>query len=296
MEQYFDRYFHPTEQEFVSDVFRTIANIALDMTLRDANGNLNPDLSTTITESGLHPLFSQLTISLGDDPIVPEDERDCEEGGEAYFTIATDFIGGSISFCTVSFGYPSLDDILNPPDEWRGKPGFGCDGLLDRDTNLMLPAGGVILHEMMHWFGLFEYNVPDWDTVIALDAGGYHQVSDYEGPPGGVPEEGYGPYDAPLLKNLPQSPFSPTVNNADNYVYYAVSKYWSIKCNKQFTPATSEGDNKLRDTSFNPFTSGASSSPSPPRYKRRLLHDYVIGNQRNDTFRTHTRTSTPRAI
>lgn len=114
-------------------------------------------------DTNLNAKFQDLSISLGDDPDVREEDRgrSCKDGELGAQTTYLPTIYGNrglMAFCPPSFEfYYSLADIENPP-AWAltaegGAPeaGFGCDGILGRDTSYMLSPGSVILHELMHW-------------------------------------------------------------------------------------------------------------------------------------------------
>ena len=60
---------------------------------------------------------------------------------------------------------------------------------------------------------------------------------------------------------------SEAIQNADNYVWYAKSKYYSWICSRRFGPATSEDDSHLRgffndDPSDDPDDDKASDAPA----------------------------------
>ncbi|KAK5267421.1 hypothetical protein LTR99_006609 [Exophiala xenobiotica] len=299
---YFNRYFNSEDSKFVSDVFRTLANIPLDISMEDLNGNLNPDLSNIVTNSALNPRFSELSIAIGDHPdrLRPDHVLCTDNKWYGYFipdqrdtTIGRK---GIVSICTTSWAYPSLKDIFEPPDAWRGQPGFGCDGLGDHDSAWMTSLGAVILHEILHWAYLFQDDVPDWTSQIPLNYyyPGVHDVRDYapgQGDPP-YPSHGYGPFFAPMLKTLPkaQGQYARSINNADSYVWFAISKYWAQKCNKYFAPSTSENDATCRDQSWNKFLPNPppAAPPFPPK-KRSILLDRLLGYRDNATSRPHSR-------
>ncbi|KAK5185903.1 hypothetical protein LTR44_001952 [Exophiala sp. CCFEE 6388] len=302
----FERYFFPTQLQFVSNVFRTIANIPLDISIEDLNGGLDPAIQAMITSRGLNPTFSLLSISIGNHPDrSPNSGDDCAvDDTDAYLVHSRDNEdAGLISMCTPVWDYPSLSNILNPPAGWENEIGFGCNNLLDRDSDLMTPAGGVLLHELLHWGFLFENEVPNFETVIPLTSGGDHHIRDYLGPPGGIPDTGYGPYNAPLLKNLPPGPYSVTTNNVDNYVYFALSKYWSIQCTKWFAQSTTPSDAFLRNTAWNRYSQPAQPQPqsigepqSQPPLKRSIIHDLFGGYHHNSTTYIPVKTRTWKAL
>ncbi len=155
--------------------------------------------------------------------------------------------------CPAVLAYPTIDEIRKAGPVWKyddqgkPKPGWSCDGLLDRDTEFMLTrkylpgarsshpnipstngqtAGAWLLHELIHWRGLLE-DIPDFFSFIFLSQTAEYLVSDFTGP---QPPNGYGTWNSQLLKKRAVSnpddfksrPW-PTLNNADNYVWYAVS-------------------------------------------------------------------------
>jgi hypothetical protein len=42
------------------------------------------------------------------------------------------------------------------------------------------------------------------------------------------------------------------INNAENYVWYALTKFWSAKCGREFGPAVDEDDDWTR-SGLRPF-------------------------------------------
>jgi hypothetical protein len=279
----------------VSDVFRTIANIPLDISIEDLNGNA-PDLSTMLTDS-LNSKFPSLQIAIGDHPDRDDQDEQCEDNHiDGFFSFDNnDPTAGLLSICNGAWRYPALDDIFEPPASWRGKPGFECNGLGPRESNFELPLGGVILHEMLHWPYLFQNDVPDWSTKVPTlpQYPTVRQIPDYKDYTGNPPD-GYGPYYAPQLKTVPKGmwggQYPITTNNADSFVYFATTKYWSLKCNRNFAPPVDEDDAEQRDDSWNEFLPAASSSASPPRpTKRSILLDRLLGYCYNGTSHPHSR-------
>ncbi len=244
--------------------------------MEDLSGNLNPDLSTIVTGS-LNSKFPKLEIAIGDHPDRDDQSERCEDDHiDGFYSFnPNDPTAGLLSICIGAWRYPSLDDILEPPPSWKGTPGFECDGLGPRESNLELPLGGVILHEMLHWPYLFQNDVPDWSTKVPTlpQYPTIRQIPDYKDPTGNPPD-GYGPYYAPQLKNVPKGKWGPqypiTTNNADSFVYFATTKYWSLKCNRDFAPPVDEDDAEQRDDLWNEFLPDA--SPSPP-HKRSTFSD-----------------------
>lgn len=250
-EDTFLRYFQKDHQNFVRDVFRTIANIPLD-------ANINQDnVQQYLAPSNLdvNPDFEKLIISFGDNPgLTNADLRisSCQgptTGPDAFIFTRPD---GSalVSLCPKLFKHPSLDTIMNPPPELRDPPpantpfiGYTCDRLGDHDTDWMTSPGGVLLHEFMHWGHLLR-NIPNIDIWIP---DGY--ITDFPGP---NPENGYGPFNAQQLLFLSTKGDpgkfrqNEVLQNADNYAVYAQSKYWSFVCGRTFLEAKGPEDSQQR--------------------------------------------------
>jgi hypothetical protein len=150
-----------------------------------------------------------------------------------------------MSVCREAYrDYPMLEDVTDPPSSAKTvtgdlKPGYGCDGLLDRDTDYMCTVGGIVLHELIHWSALFV-KTPGWNQFITPGAPGERWITDYKAmSPFDVPATGYKPYNAHMLNfksMLYPNKFPPrvSVNNADSYHVYAASKYFQFRCGKQF--------------------------------------------------------------
>ncbi|KIW33162.1 uncharacterized protein PV07_00033 [Cladophialophora immunda] len=256
-EPVFLRYFKRADADFVRDVFYTIANIPL--------GGLPPNLQdfnafnqfvSGFGQNAVNPKFDQLSISINDNSAIGEYTPLCATvpGFQAYFDQKYDTLGdlGFISVCDYAFNFPSLADIENPPSWARDpttgapEPGFGCDGLLDHDNDYMLSLSGIMLHEIFHWPYLLR-DIPGYDTYISLYQDDQLAIQDWDGP---FPTDGYGPYHAMQINNLqPQQSSSgwPSLNNADSYLYYALSKWWQFKCRRTFGPAVDEDDGHRRE-------------------------------------------------
>ncbi|OAP55902.1 hypothetical protein AYL99_10054 [Fonsecaea erecta] len=249
----FLRYFQPQDYTFVQRMFRTIANIDLFM---DINAQDIPQLlSSSNSAAAWNPDFVALCIAYGDNPFNPAGNggRSCVGGDNAYTIYdpgPTARFSGLMSLCPGSglFQYRlSLRDTESPPAWGRvggdpnGAPlaGFGCDGLGDRDTAYMKVIGSTVLHELFHWPWMF-LSVPDYATAIPDHD---HRIWDYDGP---WVSGAYGPWNALRINQLPADPrsgMSQSLQNADNYVWYALSRYWSFRCGKVFGPALSADDN-----------------------------------------------------
>ncbi|OAL37540.1 hypothetical protein AYO20_03047 [Fonsecaea nubica] len=246
------RYFKPEEAVFVRNAFYTIANIPLDGPPPDPT-DINQFISG-FGQNQVNPKFDLLTISINDNSAIGRYEPMCSvmPGFQAYFEQRVDELGppGFMSVCDYAFSHPSLADIENPPAWARDptgapEPGYGCDNLLDHDNDYMISLSGIMLHELFHWTYLFE-DIPQFDHFIALDEELIRVIDDWKGP---FPPDGYGPFHAMLVNTLPMQPLVafPSTNNADNYVYYALSKWWSFKCQRAFGPAVDEDDGYRHD-------------------------------------------------
>lgn len=190
-------------------------------------------------------------MSCDNDPGPDNDEPPIQAFLAQFF--ATEGNKGYMSVCDEAFKYSTLYDIEHPL-RWaqdanrRAEPGLGCDGLLDYDNDYMMSTGGAMLHEMLHWPYLLQ-DVPNYNTVIEPAApDGQKKLVDYSGPD---PLSGYGPFNALQIRNLLPSQQTSTfqsAQNPDNYVYYALSKYWSFTCGRAFGPPVSKEDNSRRST------------------------------------------------
>ncbi|KEF51903.1 uncharacterized protein A1O9_11892, partial [Exophiala aquamarina CBS 119918] len=236
-EDTFLRYFQKDHQNFVRDLFRTIANIPLkaDITKDTVQQYLAP------SKLDLNPDFDKLFISFGNNPHLTQAElliSSCNADAPGHPNQPDAFIFSRpngialVSLCPELFTYPSLDTIEDPPPALRDPPpastpfiGFTCDRLGDHDTDWMTSPGGVLLHELMHWAYLFR-NVPNFDLWIP---DGW--IADYRGD---NPKTGYGPFYAEQLLffstkwNPAKFRQNEVLQNADSYAVYAHSKYWTF--------------------------------------------------------------------
>ena len=199
-------------------------------------------------EYGINPKYAQVSISAGDHRELNADERDCAniDPGVTYAAHTNQFgdeLGdrGLISLCPIAFRFPTIAQITN------GSP--GCQGLGSYDSGLMTPLGGHVLHELIHWRYLV-YDGPLFDEIVVEQEGvpdGENIISDYDADSSNEfePPDGYGPYHTRLLAEHEGS--SDAVNNADNYRWYAQSKFWQWRCGRSFGPAPDNSYNdKLR--------------------------------------------------
>lgn len=174
---------------------------------------------------------------------VPPEEQPDLKGGELelFCTTFQDYGENDdkafTQFYKRGFDYPSLEEIFTLRT---------CQGLGPSDSGLMTTVGAHLLHEMVHWRKLVrtDNNKERWDAVVVHnqwiedpdEEGKYEEeeidiVTDYDknnykNPPA-KPVTGYGPINAhQLALNGNRASFQ----NADNYRWYAVSKYWSWRC------------------------------------------------------------------
>ncbi|EXJ65256.1 hypothetical protein A1O7_01597 [Cladophialophora yegresii CBS 114405] len=256
-EENFLRYFTPADFLFVQRVFRTIANIPFNQQFEPRT--VGQYLQMLDAYGWLNPKFEQLSIAVGDNPDAgpPSYSRykKCSDGGLAGVMLYDPRRYGRrglMSLCPQTFEtFYSLRDIEQPPawalDE-NGNPeeGFSCSNMLDRDTDYMLSPGAILLHELIHWPYLLQ-DIPGYSTLIRqYPRNDWSTIWDFTGP---SPTDGYGPFNAMAVRNLPVSPATGTsqaIQNADNFVWYAVSKYWSWRCGRQFKRSASPEDGELR--------------------------------------------------
>lgn len=243
----------------MQNIFKEIANIPIAE-------NPNPmDISRLVSRSEFNPNFTSLSISLGNHPLWTSEvtsrcDSDPRNGGVLGRLVTQFWAGvqyqGLMAICpqSILFSYlGSLQETENPPAWARANrdpngqplPGFGCGGLSDHDSSLMLVLGAVFLHEMLHWPRLVRW-VPDYDKLIPLDQYGQSTIVDFVPSPGQYPPAGYGPLYAKTINEgqplNPQTGKSASIQNSDNYVWYALSKYWSFKCGRVFGPSFTQYD------------------------------------------------------
>ncbi|KIW63337.1 hypothetical protein PV04_10191 [Phialophora macrospora] len=271
----------PQDFEFVQALFGKIANI-------DPPKNPNPAdtialLPTFDMESSLSSFWSNLMITFGDYPRMPADLRTPTSSkcvgiipnGYLYYDAKAprpdnwDFQGACyMTLCPQAEVFNFRLDLAgteNPPDWARDdkgnpQPGWGCSGLGDTDSGYMKVIGSTVLHEMFHCLDIFA-GVANYDKFI-YDGRHYgfndqiHKIIDYP-----TEDRAYGPWRAANLNQQPPDPdtgMSQSIQNADNYVWYALSKYWSWKCGRPFGPANAD-----IDQTFN-ARRGTVPAPDPP--------------------------------
>ncbi|EXJ56961.1 hypothetical protein A1O7_07305 [Cladophialophora yegresii CBS 114405] len=236
----------------VRRIFQRIANIPLD-----AQYNAQ-DIQSLLSNQdilGLSPRFGRMTLALGTPPHTPDPWKNycANRGISGAFLFGENRADATVVVCGAVLEYPLAAEILAVPPWARnvdGTPhaGYGCRGLGDRDTEFMIFPGAFILHELIHWSWLLQ-DLPQWQDFIAvLPAFGLRQIGDFAGTD---PVSGYGAYNAKRLKeralgNPADFGSYPTLNNADSYMWYALSKYWAWTCGVDFGPARDEYDDFLR--------------------------------------------------
>ncbi|KAJ9603927.1 hypothetical protein H2200_011449 [Cladophialophora chaetospira] len=264
----FLRYFRADQADLVKCMFRTIANIPLDLDFNDFEAVLR-----FIGQGSVYsPKFNKLSIYfLGNHPglSLPQgpgvSEPNCyvdDTGAGKAQGHAVPLYGGKsclVSICRHTYQYsPMLADIIKPP-AWAKDPnkdqsqgpkfydGFGCENLGSTDSYWFDSPAAVILHELFHFPGLFE-DIPEYNTLILstrdVDGTGPgsglvpHFVDDFGGTDGEEPKNGYGPYNARQLNLLLPADddgvrWQP-IDNADNYAFYALSSYFSEDLRNKF--------------------------------------------------------------
>lgn len=243
----------------MNGVFRAIANIPQNLGIdQDTIESLLQSFNTPAT---YNPLFEGLSIAAGDNPFLKGVLNKCVRINPpppnaylAYVNRPNVPFSGLMSICPgeeVLTERLSLAGTEDPPAWARVNgdptgptlPGWGCDGIGDHDNSFMTVTGSTMLHELFHWPVLFQ-DVAGYDTFIPPDASGNHFIGDNIGTGIGLPHS-YGPFNARLINLLTPDPVtgkSQSIQNADNYVWYALSLYWSWKCGRPFGPSQSDAD------------------------------------------------------
>ena len=100
--------------------------------------------------------------------------------------------------------------------------------LADNDNVLMATRGSIMLHEWTHWRTL-NMKAPDFEFLVQTKKR-LNNIVDYYLPKNSAfrgPENGYGPFSAHQLVGHANSDSSV---NSDNYQWYALSKFWQLRC------------------------------------------------------------------
>ncbi|KIW65490.1 hypothetical protein PV04_07747 [Phialophora macrospora] len=263
--------------DLVRRIFQRIANIPLDAQYTPAEVAAQVFADPGVL--GMSPRFARLTVALGTPPTTPPDLANFCAGGGVPRAVTFGQAGedATVVLCEpVLTWYPLAAEIANPPAWIRQpdgsvRPGFGCEGLGDHayppapppsslDPTLSPPLfnGEEKLKSrwQMHWLWLLQ-DIPQWTDLINDPPPswvlGIRSIVDFVGVD---PPNGYGAYSAKRLKDLALSrPGAngryPTLNNADNYMWYALSKYWSWVCRKDFGPEPNPFEDELRQQQGN---------------------------------------------
>ncbi len=233
-------------------MFRAIANIDFNLDLTDPQ-NVAQLVSQPAT---WNEKLSRLSIHFMEDhpgvaqiPAPVRGHGSCQPRFTAAYVVPTD--GGRsalMSVCPWAYVvYPFLHDIQNPPawavdpskDQSKGPQyydGYGCESLGISDSWLLYSLSAMMLHELMHFPGLFE-DVPGYadHITIGISKDINHMIGDFIGP---APPDGYGPYNAMLINRLQPKDAKGLawkgIWNAENFAAYAASKYWSEGCGRTF--------------------------------------------------------------
>jgi hypothetical protein len=153
-----------------------------------------------------------------------------------------------MAFCRSAYErWPFLHDIEYPPawavdpgkDQTKGPQyydGYGCANLGISDSTYQYSISALMLHELMHFPGLFA-DVPGYADHITTEFSKDipHFISDFDGP---YPPHGYGPWGSKIINsNHPKDKRGLAwkgIWNADNFACYAASKYWEKTCGMTF--------------------------------------------------------------
>ena len=254
---YFDRYFPPTETTFVEQMFRTMADIPLDIDLNTLVPFEVQQFVASLRPDRLSEKFEKLSISYGSHPSLstfgPSEADVCSGPDDQADTSFDPYDPDQawISLCPYVFDtWFSLADTERPPAYLvaEGIPGLTCAGLGSTETDYMWSPGAVLLHELFHWPYLFK-TVSDYKNKIRRDPDGQRAIEDYEGESrpdvtAPNPVNGYDAFSGRLLRNVPndENGYVEAVNNADSYACYATVRKWDLTCDRYFGPAINQGD------------------------------------------------------
>ncbi|KAK5939388.1 hypothetical protein PMZ80_008692 [Knufia obscura] len=208
----------------------------------------------------INPKYAKLSIVAGYSDLLPDDARGDTTGISAttfrqlssgYDIPGKDDNDAITEVYIRAFDYPSNDQIRDVRT---------CRGLGEFDSGLMTSLGAsAILHEMFHWEymvrieknqvifdDLVEPTIEDPDNDDKLEDRDYiddYDTAHYSGKPFNEPPDGYGPANAAQLRG---NGFGDAWQNADNYRWYVVSRYWQFVCTKLFGRQTDRSkDDKM---------------------------------------------------
>ena len=204
------------------------------------------------------PKFTELTLSYNDHPDVQP-----LPGGSSCANPPPGFVGYAyteqnfdnanqnraiICLCDIAFRFPSLDNIKKDVEAtWEEGP--RCKNMGSYDSGWMTSLGGLLLHEFTHYEYLLE-DVPNYaKNVMKLSPRGfiddYNYVQWSNKVPGtewpNPPTSGYGPHNAMTLNDNIDDVLHMAMINADNYRWYAQSKWWSFQCEKAYGKPLDDG-------------------------------------------------------
>lgn len=248
-------------------MFRAIANIPFDIDLdKDTLERLIEEpltYSDKFNRLSIYFLGNHPGLQLPDGPGVPSLNCYGSPNGRIPGAFVAPLYNGNsplISFCSSAYSQPMLQDVLNPPnwaidpkkDQSQGRQfydGYGCGNLGTTDSGWMVTTGSILLHELFHCPVLFR-DVPGYANAIDIDSvtegtgpgsGPVQNIIDDYSNPGYDPDNGYGPYNAKWINdNTPTDQFNQgwlPIYNADNYMWYAISAFFTQKCGKEFAAA-----------------------------------------------------------
>ena len=253
-------YIERNDTDVLPGVFDEIAN------LQELSDAAEPWFLSEILkhkERVLNPKFALVSISAGDHHELELDERECElhdPSERTLFAHARQFgdLGDRalISLCDAALRFPTLNSIVINDERRTGRGDPGCDGMGAVDSGWMTSLGGHILPEIIHWRYIFVLGIDDWIEVVTdykEDEDDEKIIVDYDANEGSfmTPPSGYGPYNTRALASHRNGE---AINNADNYRWYAPSKYFQWKCGRSFGPAPDEtfGDDLRLNQHGNP--------------------------------------------
>lgn len=121
-----------------------------------------------------------------------------------------------------------------------------CDDLGYKDSRMMEPLAGVVLHEMTHIAALTA-RLPGRERLVAFkgQTAVNHIIGDFvpmDGEHGAVPRGGGAFLETRDLRymegmGLVKAGRGVCRSNADSYVVFMLSRYWSWKCGREFKMA-----------------------------------------------------------
>ncbi len=261
-------------------MFRAIANVDMALDLNDDN-----NLITFGTDPfSYNPRFPNLDIQFLEDnprlkpenggPGIPSSNCANQANNKGNLNAYLQNINGGnnalMSVCREMFQLPMIDEIIKPPTWARdpqkaGNPphpddedpyalryydGYGCRNIGDADSQWMETTALTVLHEILHWPGLFG-DVPNYAATIPPLEGSsptnpilidFHPLIRGSSQPD--PADGYGAWNCMQINRL--TPLNKdkvkykSIYNPENYAWYASSRYFSDTCEIEFKAAESQ--------------------------------------------------------